>query len=82
MRAYESYWYATEKGEWTKHPGWPVQAEDWERLKGWVVRRVLRPADAMHPGFDRQVAKIFRALYPLYAFTSCEQNQRKHKPQG
>jgi uncharacterized protein (TIGR02453 family) len=71
-RQYESYWYATEQGEWTKHPGWPVRAEDWKRIKGWVVRRVLQPADAMRPDFDRQVARIFRALYPLYEFTSSE----------
>lgn len=81
-RAYESYWYATEKGEWTKHPGWPVQAEDWRRVKGWVVRRVLRPVDAMRPDFDRRVAKIFRELYPLYVFTSSEQSQRKLKLRG
>ncbi len=24
---YESYWYTMEKGEWTKHSGWPVAAE-------------------------------------------------------
>ncbi len=23
-RRYESYWYAMEKGEWTKHSGWPA----------------------------------------------------------
>ncbi len=72
-RRYESYWYATEQGEWTRHPGWPVHAEDWKRIKGWVVRRVLRPADALRPDFDRQVIRIFRALYPLYEFTSSEQ---------
>ncbi len=69
----ESYWYAAEKGKWAKHLGWPVPAADWRRLKGWVVRRALRPADAMRPDFDRRVAKIFRELYPVYASTSSEQ---------
>ena len=26
-RRYESYWYSTEKGEWTKNPGWPETPE-------------------------------------------------------
>ncbi|MCL6566293.1 MAG: DUF2461 domain-containing protein [Acidobacteriia bacterium] len=73
---YESYWYTMERGEWTKHPGWPVRPEDWKQLRGWVVRRVLRPADALQPDFDRQVARIFRALYPLYEFTSSERWQK------
>src|SRR5437660_6876035 len=28
-RRYESYWYTMEKGEWTKHSGWPAAAENW-----------------------------------------------------
>src|SRR3981189_3423493 len=38
-RCYESYWYTTEKGEWTKHAGWPVDATEWKKPKGWVGRR-------------------------------------------
>lgn len=69
-RKYESYWYSTEKGEWTKHPGWPTRPEDWKRIKGWIVRRKWKPAAARRPGFVREVAGIFRQLSPLYEFTS------------
>lgn len=69
-RKFESYWYSSEKGEWTKHSGWPMKPEDWKKLKGWVVRRKLTIAAAMRPGFDREVAKIFRELHPLLPFTS------------
>src|SRR5467141_5031117 len=40
---YDSYWYTTEKGNWTKHDGWPVRAEDWKKIQGWIVRRKMRP---------------------------------------
>lgn len=69
-KKYESYWYSTEKGEWTKHGGWPVDPEDWKKLQGWIVRRKLAPAAATRSGFEREVAKIFRDVYPLYRFTS------------
>jgi uncharacterized protein (TIGR02453 family) len=65
----ESYWYSTEKGEWTKHKGWPAKSEDWKKLQGWIVRKRLAPAAATRRGFEREVAKIFREVYPLYAFT-------------
>src|ERR1700740_2015710 len=29
-RKYESYWYTTEKGEWTKHHGWPSEPGSWK----------------------------------------------------
>jgi uncharacterized protein (TIGR02453 family) len=67
---YESYWYSSKKGQWTKHKGWPVKPEDWKKLKGWVVRRKLRHAAAMRPGFEREVTRIFRDVYPLLPFTS------------
>jgi uncharacterized protein (TIGR02453 family) len=67
---YESYWYSTEKSEWTKHAGWPVHSEDWKKLQGWIVRRKLPPAAATRGGFEREIAKIFSDLYPLYRFTS------------
>jgi uncharacterized protein (TIGR02453 family) len=67
---YESYWYSSERGEWTKHKGWPVKPENWKKLKGWVVRRKLTHAAATRPGFEREAARIFREVYPLLPFTS------------
>lgn len=69
-KKYESYWHATEKGEWVKHPGWPVKPEDWEKLAAWIVRRKFPPAAATRAGFEREAAKIFRDVYPLFEFTS------------
>lgn len=69
-KKYESYWYSTEKGEWTKHNGWPVKPEEWRRLQGWVVRRKFSLAAATGGGFERDVARVFREVYPLYQFTS------------
>jgi len=69
-RRYDSYWYSTEKGEWTKHQGWPVQAENWKKIQGWIVRRKMKPADATKPTFPKELAKIFREVYPLLKFTS------------
>jgi uncharacterized protein (TIGR02453 family) len=68
-RRYESYWYSTEKGEWTKHSGWPV-SENWNKVKGWIVRRKLSPAAATRTSFPGELSKIFRELYPLLKFTS------------
>jgi uncharacterized protein (TIGR02453 family) len=68
-KKYESYWYATIKGEWTKHDGWPTAA-DWARLQGWIVRKKLSPAAATRISFCKDVAKIFRDLLPLLKFTS------------
>jgi uncharacterized protein (TIGR02453 family) len=67
---YESYWYSSEKGQWTKHKGWPVEPGEWKKLKGWVVRRKLGHATLVGPGFVREVEKIFREVYPLLPFTS------------
>jgi len=67
---YESYWYSSERGEWTKRKGWPVKPEEWKKLRGWVVRKKLTHAAAMRPGFEREVAKIFKDVYPLVPFTS------------
>ena len=69
-RRYESYWYTMEKGEWTKHSGWPVATEDWKKILGWVVRRKMTPAAATRNSFVRDVTKIFRDLYPVLRFTS------------
>jgi uncharacterized protein (TIGR02453 family) len=69
-RPYESYWYTTEKGEWTKHPGWPVAPENWYKILAWIVRRKLSAAAAMQASFPRDIVKIFRDLYPLLRYTS------------
>ena len=69
-RKYESYWYSSEKGEWSKHRGWPVKPDDWTKLQGWIVRKKLTHAAAMRAGFEREIAKIFRDVYPLLPFTS------------
>lgn len=69
-RRYESYWYTTEKGEWTKHSGWPIAPETWNKILAWIVRRKLSPAAATQTSFPRELAKIFRDLYPLLRYTS------------
>ena len=67
-RRYESYWYSMKKGEWTKNDGWPVTPEDWKKLRAWVVRRKLSPAAAARPSFAKEVAGIFRQVFPLFRF--------------
>ena len=69
-KKYQSYWYGVEKGEWTKHDGWPTRPENWKRLKGWVVRRKLKPAAATRAGFPQEIARVFREVFPLYRFAS------------
>lgn len=69
---YESYWYSTVKGEWTRHDGWPSSQEDWKRIQGWVVRRKLTPAIAKRASFPRDLSRVFRDLYPLVKFTSLQ----------
>jgi uncharacterized protein (TIGR02453 family) len=69
-KKYESYWYSTEKGEWTNHKGWPVEPKDWKKLWAWVVRKKFATAAASAAGFENDVAKVFRDLYALIPFTS------------
>ena len=69
-RKYESYWYSVGKGEWTKHEGWPAKPEDWKRLKGWIVRRKMKPAAATRGAFAADLSKVFREVFPLYQFPS------------
>jgi uncharacterized protein (TIGR02453 family) len=71
-KRFESYWYSSEHGEWTKKTGWPSKPEEWKRLKGWIVRRKFKPAAATRPAFAKVVEKIFRELFPLYQFASSE----------
>src|SRR6266403_1022665 len=70
-KKYESYWYATVKGEWTKNNGWPTAA-DWPKLQAWIVRKKLTPAAATRAVFPVEVAKIFRDVYPLVKLTSLQ----------
>ena len=76
-RRYQSYWYTMEKGEWTKHDGWPAAPGDWKKILGWIVRRKLSPAAATRAPFQRDVAKIFRELYPLLRFTSLPEERKE-----
>ena len=69
-RRFDSYWYASEKGEWTKHRGWPSAPENWKKLQGWIVRKKVARSAATQAGFERQIAAIFRELYPVYSFTT------------
>lgn len=69
-RKYESYWYASQRGEWTKHEGWPLEPAEWKKLKGWVVRRKMNPSAAAGPGFAREIERIFRDVYPVYRFVA------------
>jgi uncharacterized protein (TIGR02453 family) len=69
-RRYESYWYSTEKGEWTKHQGWPLGPAEWERLQGWVVRREFPQSAVTGPKFVTDIARLFRDVYPLFSFVA------------
>ncbi len=68
-KKYESYWYSTVKGEWTKHSGWPTN-EDWPKLQGWIVRKKCSTAVATRASFPTDIAKIFREVFPLARFVS------------
>lgn len=69
-RRYESYWYMMERGEWTKHSGWPNAPENWNKILAWIVRRKLSAAAATSASFPSEVGKVFRDLYPLLRYTS------------
>lgn len=69
-RKYESYWYATVKGEWTKQEGWPTDREDWKKILAWIVRKKMKPVAALRPAFRGELIKVFRDVYPLLKFTS------------
>jgi len=72
-RRYESYWYSTEKGEWTKHEGWPLVSVEWKKLQGWVVRRKFPQSAATRPSFVTDIDRVFRDVYPLFTFVSSTQ---------
>lgn len=67
---FESYWYSMEKGEWTKHEGWPVTVEEWRKLLAWIVRRKMTTSAATGPAFTKDISKIFRQVMPLFAFVA------------
>jgi uncharacterized protein (TIGR02453 family) len=67
---YQSYWHAMEKGEWTKHEGWPTKPEEWKIVRAWIVRRKMTPAAAMRSNFVAEVGRVFRDVAPLCAFAS------------
>ena len=69
-RRYESYWYSVEKGEWTKRNGWPLSAEEWKKVKGWIVRKKFTTAAATRASFLREAARVFRDVFPLLEFTT------------
>ena len=71
-RRYESYWYLSSKGGWSRREGFPSQPADWERLCGWVVRRSFTSGEATLSTFPRNVSRVFEELFPLFAFTSLE----------
>jgi hypothetical protein len=54
-RKYESYWYRTIKGEWTKHEGWPTETEDWEKIQAWIVRKKMKASDATRTTFRGEI---------------------------
>jgi uncharacterized protein (TIGR02453 family) len=68
-RKYESYWYSAEKGQWKEQAGWPVTAEDWKRLRAWIVRTKMKSAAARRADFAAELGRVFRDVYPLLQFT-------------
>lgn len=68
-KKYDSYWYSTEKKQWTKHDGWPT-GQEWTKLQAWIVRKKMTKAAVTSGGFAEEAAKIFREVYPLVEFTS------------
>src|SRR5207302_9698504 len=67
---YRSYWYTMQKGAWTKHSGWPVATENWDKILAWIVRRKMSPAFAMRASFPGDLTEVFGELYPLLRYTS------------
>lgn len=77
-RRYDGYWYSIEKGEWTKHPGWPRDAKEWKRAKGWIIRRRFAGSAAARGGFAGEAEKVFREIFPLYSFC-CLDDWKRNK---
>lgn len=73
-RRYEMYWHGTERRERVKYSGPPKSDKDWKRCKGFVVRKLFSPQHKALGSrrFVGSVEKIFRELFPLYAFSALE----------
>jgi uncharacterized protein (TIGR02453 family) len=69
-KKYESYWHAMEKGDWTKHEGWPASPDEWKMVRAWIVRKKMSTAAATKPLFIAEVTQVFRDLAPICAFVS------------
>lgn len=71
---YEMYWHGVERGQWKKYHGCPRTDKEWKRCKAWVVRKKFPAGHRAlgFPAFARTVAKIFRELFPLFAFSALE----------
>jgi uncharacterized protein (TIGR02453 family) len=80
-RRYEMYWHGTERGKWVKHKGVPKSESDWKRVKGLVARKVFTPEhrSLRSARFGATVEKIFRDLFPFYAFSALAEpaNERR-----
>ena len=51
-----------EKGEWTKHEGWPTDPENWKKIQAWIVRKKMKPAAATRAAFPGIGEGISRSL--------------------
>jgi uncharacterized protein (TIGR02453 family) len=72
-RRFEIYWHGTERGEWKKYAGPPRSDRDWKRCRQLVVRRVFPPGRRVaSPAFAREIVRIFRSLFPLFAFSALD----------
>ncbi|MGH9863638.1 MAG: DUF2461 family protein, partial [Candidatus Acidiferrales bacterium] len=71
-RRYQMYWHGTERGEWRQYPGTPKTDKDWKRCRALIVRRLFPTSrrELRSPRFAKRVEKIFRDLFPLYAFAT------------
>ncbi len=71
-RRYEMYWRGTERGKWVKYKGAPKSDSDWKRAKGLVIRKMFLPEHRTlrSARFAATVEKIFRDLFPFYAFSA------------
>ena len=59
---------------WKKYPGCPKTDKDWKRCRAWIVRKLFPPSrrELRSPRFANAIARIFRQLFLLYAFTAIE----------
>jgi hypothetical protein len=60
----------TEKCKWSKHESWPTEPESWKKIQAWIVRKKMKPSEAIRAGFAKELVKVFKDVYPLLKFTS------------